>query len=107
MLLHVVLLTSLVAQLPAQEFARRCLRQLFHDLDAPGIFIVRHTLLAKLDQLLGCDLPLKPAFEGNIGDDRFAPVSIWHTHHTSFTHCRMLVEDILHLAWPHFVPGSD
>src|SRR5712691_6998493 len=101
------LLTGLIAQLPAQEFASRRLGKLLQNLNMPGIFIICHALLTKVDQLLGCDLSLKPAFKGNIGYDRFAPVSVWHTHHTGFTHGRMLVKDILYLAWPHFEPRSN
>ena len=58
------LLTGLIAQLPAQEFASRRLGKLLQDLNMPGIFIICHALLTKVDQLLGCDLPLKPAFRG-------------------------------------------
>src|SRR5437763_16852771 len=95
------LLTSLVAQIPAQELASRRLEQLLQNLNMTGILIICHALLTKVDQLLGCDLSLKPAFKGNISYDCFAPVSIWHTHHTRFTHGRMQVKDILYLAWPH------
>src|SRR5205823_657523 len=73
------LLTSLIAQFPAQELASRCLGQLLQNLNMPGILIICHALLTELDQLPGRDLSLKPAFKGNIGYDRFAPVSVWHT----------------------------
>src|SRR6266496_211577 len=62
------------------------------------ILVIRHALLAKLDQLFRCNFALKPAFEGNIGCDCLTSIGIWHSYHASFAHSWMLVEHILYLT---------
>src|SRR6266566_3357054 len=71
------------------------------------ILVVRQALLAKLDQLLRCNLVLKPVLESNIGSDCLTSVSVWYTDHASFAHGGMLVQNILYLAWPDLVARGD
>src|SRR6185312_8460076 len=103
----VELLMCHVAELAAQKLPCNGLWHFVKELNLPRILVIRHALLAKLDQFLWFDLPLVAAFDSYIGFDGFTPVRIWYTDHGSFAHGWMLVESILYVTRPHLVARND
>src|SRR6185312_8228121 len=93
------------SQLAAQDLAAYGFRELIEDVDAARILERRQPLLAVVDQFLSGSAG--SGFEADEGSHRFAPVAVRYPDHAAFPHGRVLIQDVLDLAWPYLEAGRD